>query len=46
MDGSGYYVELVDGAEFVGQRMKIALIDVRRSFAVAGVILSGQAVIR
>lgn len=42
----GYYVELVDGAEFVGQRMKIALIDVRRSFAVAGVILSGQAVIR
>jgi len=36
----GYYIELLDGASFVGQRVKVTLQDIRRSFAVADVILS------
>lgn len=43
---SGYYVELINGAEFTGQRVKICLIDIRRSFAVADVIIAGQVVTR
>ena len=34
----GYYVELLDGAEFVGGRAKVSLQDIRRSFAVGDVI--------
>jgi ribonuclease G len=37
----GYYVELVDGADFVGQRVRVVLQDIRRSFAVGDVILTG-----
>ncbi len=40
----GYYVELVDGADYVGQRVKVVLQDIRRSFAVADVILAGARV--
>jgi ribonuclease G len=38
---SGYYVELLDGQEHIGQRVKVVLQDIRRSFAVADVILPG-----
>jgi ribonuclease G len=38
---AGYYVELIDGTNYVGQRVKVTLQDIRRSFAVADVILSG-----
>lgn len=38
---NGYYVELIDGASFVGQRAKVCLQDIRRSFAVADVIMPG-----
>lgn len=38
----GYYVELVDGINYVGHRVKICLLDHRRSFAVADVILTGS----
>lgn len=38
---SGYFVELIDGAEFVGHRAKVSLQDIRRSYAVADVILPG-----
>ncbi len=41
----GYYVELIDGAGSVGHRVKVCLRDLRRSFAVADVIVSGQTVI-
>lgn len=37
----GYYIELIDGAEFVGHRAKVCLQDIRRSYAVADVILPG-----
>jgi ribonuclease G len=40
----GYYVELMEGAEYVGQRVKVVLQDIRRSFAVAEVILAGARV--
>jgi ribonuclease G len=39
----GYYVELIDGTQHVGQRVKVCLQDIRRSFAVGEVILSGAA---
>lgn len=39
---SGYYVELLDGAEYIGHRAKVCLQDIRRSFAVADVILPGK----
>lgn len=39
---SGYYVELLDGIEHVGHRVKVVLQDIRRSFAVADVILPGK----
>lgn len=38
---NGYFVELIDGAEFVGHRAKVSLQDIRRSYAVADVILPG-----
>ncbi|RYG98726.1 MAG: Rne/Rng family ribonuclease [Alphaproteobacteria bacterium] len=34
----GYYVELLDGEQLVGQRAKVVLQDLRRSFAVGDVI--------
>jgi ribonuclease G len=37
----GYYIELLDGHEYVGHRAKVALQDIRRSYAVADVILPG-----
>jgi ribonuclease G len=39
----GYYVELIDGHDSLGQRAKVALQDLRRSYAVADVILPGSA---
>lgn len=39
---SGYYVELIDGSNAIGHRVKICLRDLRRSFAVADVILAGN----
>lgn len=39
---SGYYVELLDGSEHIGHRAKVVLQDIRRSFAVADVILPGK----
>jgi len=38
---SGYYVELIDGGEYIGHRAKVCLQDFRRSFAVGDVIHSG-----
>ena len=37
----GYYIELLDGQEYVGHRAKVCLQDIRRSYAVADVILPG-----
>jgi len=42
----GYYVELLGGMDFAGQRVKICMLDMRRSFAVADVIHSGTPVVR
>lgn len=39
---NGFYVELVNGDGFIGQRVKTCLRDIRRSFAVADVILAGN----
>jgi ribonuclease G len=38
---SGYYIELLDGVDYIGHRAKVCLQDIRRSFAVADVILPG-----
>ncbi|HVT12460.1 MAG TPA: Rne/Rng family ribonuclease [Fimbriimonadaceae bacterium] len=38
---SGYFVELIDGADYVGHRVKVVLQDIRRSYAVGDVILPG-----
>ncbi|MBS1717482.1 MAG: Rne/Rng family ribonuclease [Armatimonadetes bacterium] len=38
---SGYYVELLDGSQYVGHRAKVCLQDIRRSYAVADLILPG-----
>ena len=38
---NGYFVELIDGAEYVGHRVKIVLQDIRRSYGVGDVILPG-----
>lgn len=38
----GYYVELLEGLDFVGQRAKVILHDLRRSFAVGNVIIPGK----
>lgn len=37
----GYYIELLDGQDYVGHRAKVCLQDIRRSYAVADVILPG-----
>lgn len=37
----GYYIELMGGEDFVGHRARVTLQDIRRSFAVAEVILPG-----
>lgn len=39
---SGYYVELIDGEEFAGDRVKVILQDIRRSFAVGTVIVNAS----
>lgn len=38
----GYYIELLDGHDLVGHRVKVVLQDLRRAFAVADVIISGR----
>jgi ribonuclease G len=38
---SGFYIELLDATEHIGSRAKICLQDIRRSYAVADVILPG-----
>ena len=38
----GYYVELLDGHDLAGQRVKVVLQDIRRSFAVADVVIPGK----
>lgn len=38
---NGYYIELIEGENYVGRRVKICLEDIRRSFAVGGVIMPG-----
>lgn len=39
----GYYVELLGGSESVGQRVRVVLHDIRRSYAVGEVIVPGKA---
>ncbi len=39
----GYYIELIESDLYVGQRVKVCLEDIRRSFAVANVIMPGVA---
>ena len=41
---SGFYVELLDGMSHIGGRAKVCLQDIRRSYAVADVILPGSSV--
>lgn len=41
----GYYIELLDGSDYIGHRAKVCLQDIRRSFAVADVILPGAPVV-
>lgn len=41
----GYYIELLDGREYIGHRAKICLQDIRRSFAVGDVIHPGAPVV-
>ncbi len=38
----GYYVELLNGTEYIGSRIKCVLQDLRRSFAVGDVITPGK----
>lgn len=40
---SGYFIELMNGADFLGHRVKVVLQDLRRSYAVGDVILPGVA---
>jgi ribonuclease G len=42
---TGFYVELMDGSNFVGNRAKVILQDIRRSYAVGDVILPGSAAV-
>ncbi len=37
----GFFIELLDGKDYVGQRVKVCLQDIRRSFAVGDIILTG-----
>ena len=41
-DDQGYFVELIDGADYIGHRVKVVLQDIRRSYAVGDVILPGS----
>lgn len=41
---NGFYLELLDGAQYIGGRAKVCLQDIRRSYAVADVILPGSQV--
>lgn len=38
---SGYFIELLDGQQHIGSRVKVCLQDIRRSYGVADVILAG-----
>jgi ribonuclease G len=38
----GFYIELLDGSNYVGARAKVILQDIRRSYAVGDVILPGS----
>jgi ribonuclease G len=38
---NGFYIELLDGAEYIGGRAKVSLQDIRRSYAVGDVIMPG-----
>jgi predicted RNA-binding protein with TRAM domain len=38
----GFLLDLTDGAEYAGQRVKVRLLDIRRSFAFAEVIPSAR----
>jgi ribonuclease G len=38
----GYYVELLDGHDLIGGRVKVVLQDIRRAFAVADVVIPGK----
>lgn len=40
---AGFYIELLDGNDYVGGRAKISLQDIRRSYAVADVIIPANA---
>lgn len=39
---SGYFVELVDASEYVGQRAKVTIHDLRRSYALGEIIVPGS----
>jgi len=39
----GYFIELLDGEDYIGHRAKVCLQDIRRSFAVGDVILPTSA---
>ncbi len=39
---NGYFVELLDGHDLIGSRIKVVLQDIRRSYAVADVIIPGR----
>jgi ribonuclease G len=41
----GFYLELLDGSNYIGGRAKVCLQDIRRSYAVADVILPSPAVV-
>jgi ribonuclease G len=40
---SGYLIDLLEGEELIGKRVKVCLEDIRRSFAAGSVILTGAA---
>lgn len=42
----GYYVELLDGHDLVGSRVKVVFQDIRRAFAVADVVIPGKGALR
>ncbi len=39
---NGFYIELLDGSEYIGGRAKVCLQDIRRSYAVGDVIMPGK----
>ena len=43
---NGFYIELIGGANLVGQRTKVMVLDIRRSFGVGEPILAGVPSIR